>query len=734
MGDCFITRRGGGSSEVFGEITRDVNLIESVSSNDAITNIKAPLIPDESSATYESLTNSAYNVSYSPNGGYLVCLLKSSPWIAIYKITNDTYTQIANPSFAQQARQGGTTMAWTPDSQYLVVMLQASPWFVLYKRTGDIFARITNPGFTLNSDSNVCCSFSSDGRYLLTGGFELNAHKRTGDAFVTAYLGSANKSGANTCAISPDNSTIVFNELLEYEDIGMVGASHVFYKDSNEQFVRGANLNLYLSAITHFVWTQDSKYLIAKTYEPSDFYNYIEIYEKSNNVLTRTNEMYASDSFSAMGFTSNDEYLMCGQTNAQNILAYRFYKGNLINPVYVPTPSWGGLFNISFNNNHIAFAYSGISSRPVDWMRLECKSPWYNQKSLSTSNLNSTFNSMKISPDDKYLVIASSSGGAAIFRKENDGYVFHKTLRSSSFGYSSNDINFTPDGRLLVEVYSNNLYVYSVDNGNFASIGQVEDALSGNGIHGEASSVSPDGQLLAVCSGQSPYLNIFKITSNQLRKTSAFTTSPGASPMGCSWSPNGSYLCVVSNSSPHITIYKRVGDMLTIATQSTALLNTAGTCCSWSPDGRYLVIGHGASPYVNILEQVGDSFTKLTAPVTVPARPITSIRFSKDSKYLLACVSGAASNDKPLVYKISNGVFTSLVTPGKISSQAYLKLEITNNDNLVIYSRTSSPYLDCRELSKEAIKSNELLPAIQTGYVSATGDAGVMTSAKLTHY
>jgi WD40 repeat protein len=152
-----------GQQVVSGEYQEAINKFETV----------AQLIPFENPDVKVKLPNpdilptgSGRRTAFSPDDTYLAVAHNTSPFIAIYKRSGDTFTKLANPDILPTGTGFGT--AFSPDSTYLAVGHSNTPFITIYKRSGDTFTKLANPD-TLppaQSQHGGSVDFSPNGTYL----------------------------------------------------------------------------------------------------------------------------------------------------------------------------------------------------------------------------------------------------------------------------------------------------------------------------------------------------------------------------------------------------------------------------------------------------------------------------------------------------------------------------------------------------------------------------------------
>ena len=123
-------------------------------------------------------TGHGHGCSFSQDTNYLAVAHATTPFITIYKRSEDSFTKLSNPDVLPTGYGNGCS--FSQDTNYLAISHNSSPYVTIYKRLGDVFNKITNPDSII---PNNACSFSNDGNYLVTVGGNypyIYIYKRTG--------------------------------------------------------------------------------------------------------------------------------------------------------------------------------------------------------------------------------------------------------------------------------------------------------------------------------------------------------------------------------------------------------------------------------------------------------------------------------------------------------------------------------------------------------------------------
>lgn len=145
---------------------------------------------------------------------------------------------------------------------------------------------------------------------------------------------------------------------------------------------------------------------------------------------------------------------------------------------------------------------------------------------------------------------------------------------------------------------------------------------SKSGFRTFALAFSPDSTYLAAGYVGSPYLKLWKRTSDAFDDTTAtIDTAPTKLIQHIAWSSDSKYVSCLYSDTPWVYMLKRSGDSFTKLTQSyTSDISSNCNQSVFTQNGDYLIIKfYNASPYILIYKRDGDTFVKLPTIVTAPA-------------------------------------------------------------------------------------------------------------------
>ncbi len=191
---------------------------------------------------------------------------------------------------------------------------------------------------------------------------------------------------------------------------------------------------------------------------------------------------------------------------------------------------------------------------------------------------------------------------------------------------------------------------------------------------------SPDGALLAVAHGGSPYMTIY-LTSDWSKLANP-TTLPASTGYGCAFSPDGSLLAVAHGSSPYITIYN-TNDWSKLA--NPAILPPINAyCCAFSPDGGKLAVGHLDSPFLTIYNT--SDWSKIANPATLPANSVWGCAWSPDGSKLAVAHTGT-----PFLTIYNTGNWSKIANPATLPGTLGKDCAFSPDGTMLAVAHSGSP-------------------------------------------
>jgi len=164
---------------------------------------------------------------------------------------------------------------------------------------------------------------------------------------------------------------------------------------------------------------------------------------------------------------------------------------------------------------------------------------------------------------------------------------------------------------------------------------------------------------------------------------------PAGTVNGVAYSPDGKWLAVASGSTPYLILYKRTGDVFLKQPDLDGKPTSDCYCVAFSPNGKYFTVGTSGSTTVHY-KIVDDVFTKLTRPVSYPSGTVYGADYSEDGTYLALSQS---SSPYLVIYKIDDVVFTKLPDPETKPTAACHGIKFSHNGIYLAVSSDASPYM-----------------------------------------
>lgn len=120
------------------------------------------------STTIDTQPGVVYSMAWDPTGVYLAVAHGTSPYINVYKRSNDAFTKLANPYYLPSSLARSVT--WTTDSTRLVVGNSASPFITVYRKLADD-TLIKSDWTGVAADTPYVTMMSADSNFFLIGGY-----------------------------------------------------------------------------------------------------------------------------------------------------------------------------------------------------------------------------------------------------------------------------------------------------------------------------------------------------------------------------------------------------------------------------------------------------------------------------------------------------------------------------------------------------------------------------------
>jgi len=164
---------------------------------------------------------------------------------------------------------------------------------------------------------------------------------------------------------------------------------------------------------------------------------------------------------------------------------------------------------------------------------------------------------------------------------------------------------------------------------------------------------------------------------------------PAGTVNGVAYSPDGKWLAVASGSTPYLILYKRTGDVFLKQPDLDGKPTSDCYCVAFSKNGKYFTVGTSGST-TSHYKISGDVFTKLTRPVSYPAGTVYGADYSEDGTYLALSQS---SSPYLVIYKIDDVVFTKLADPETKPTATCHGIKFSHNGIYLAVSSDASPYV-----------------------------------------
>lgn len=277
---------------------------------------------------------------------------------------------------------------------------------------------------------------------------------------------------------------------------------------------------------------------------------------------------------------------------------------------------------------------------------------------------------------------------------------------------SINAVAFSPDGNLLGLAHGTSPFVTIYNTFDMSKVANpaVLPANIGRGI-----AFNPAGTLMAVAHASSPYITIYNTST--WAKLADPAVLPANLSVGVAFSPDGSKMAVVHSFAPYVTIYN-TSDWSKIADPAELPAST-GYSVAFSPDNSIMAVGHTSSPFLTMYNT--SNWTKIANPTTLPANTVFGVAFSPDGTKLATAHSGTPY---VTIYNTSN--WSKIADPATLPTGSGNGVDWSSDGTRLAVGHGTSPYITVYDTSNWAkINDPGSLPAGNaTGVAYSKGSGG----------
>jgi len=571
--------------------------------------------------------NSIKSLRWSNDSEYLACVGNSVPYVFVYKVDNDlnTFTYINVQSDYRLGFSTGlypTSCEWSGNSDYLFLGIQSTsaPYGWVLKRTGNKFVRISSKELNFTSSASFM-AMSPNGKYLIAN-LQYYPYwtmlKIEGDNYIQLPIPKSLSLGAVKNIVWSPNSEYVALSSLSARGIQMLKVENDIFTEIFFDIIPLANSN----ALNWCDWSPDGKYLALNGG------GLFMVYRLDNGVFYKTNyydiptTSISANRINGIAWAPDNDMIIISLIDYPYILTYNIkinsltdsknvYKGfnyTIIgNNVAAPLANNIGKIAVSRDNKNL------ITSQTINNYTIE------DGKFIAKGNTaNYLGRTIKYSKDNSSIAL-SYQGNANIyfFQKDND-FVSYLTTFGSSIGTNFDGLDFSYDNKYIAMAGGTAPYFrpvfYDSLSKNFNYCYNI-DVYPTSAAY--ACTFSPNDQYIAVGTGSTPFVTMYKI-GNEEKTMKSFTKLSNLSPLpeggvnAIAWDSTGTYLALAMSATPYVRIYKRTGD--SFARLNTAIdFNPAGNCrdIKYSNSDQYLAVSTDAAPFVIVYKIDGESYDKL---------------------------------------------------------------------------------------------------------------------------
>jgi WD40 repeat protein len=565
--------------------------------------------------TTEQPTGTGMFCEFSPDDKYLLVGHSTTPYFTMYKNNGDRFIKLPDLDGASLPAGNVTGGAWSPTGNYFALSCVSSPYIFMYKNNGDDnFTKLSTPlDVAITGSANSCC-FSKNGNHFVVafdGSPYINVYKDDGDDTFSQLsypvVGDLPTSNAKFCVFSPDDKYLVVLQASSTYVNVYKHTGDVFKKISNN-----FNSDPTVSTLGYqCAFSDDNMYVAVACVGAGGGVNAVNIFRRKDNFRKLLTD--APSWIPAGGdipgatplccdISSDGVYLAVGTGSSPYLYIYKNDGTGTFTKITAPSVA-SGVSDLKFSNNG-NYLMASAGSQPYYYI-FSRSSDTFSSMTLPISlPAGGSGKCCSVSNDGVYFVGAGSHGG---------GYnQYHLFKRSSNVltsliapvSFTTNqveDCSFSADGKFLTMGLINSPYL--------CILGRESDTFYNLSIMTLWASVyycdiSSDGTYVALAQGSS--LIILKKTNQTYfayLSTTSFTNC-----YGISFSSDSLYLSIGS------TMYKRTGDNF-YALNSYLIPSVGGTPVDFrfSFNKMYFAMVHNASPYIALFKYGGGRGTRLSS-------------------------------------------------------------------------------------------------------------------------
>ena len=664
------------------------NIFQSLPGTGVLTNTGGPrgyFIP------YSLGTSGQYKTSISPSGTYLVNISGSYPYAVIYKKVNGLWT-LLNTTFMSSYGLTALSVAWSANESLLAIGTATGGTYNIYTftKSGDTFT--FNAGILAGSSNMTTMSFDSTGNYFAAG--------NQASPFVYIYSISSN----------------TFTKIANPATLPNGAVNSLSWSSNNNLLACAGNLSPFINVYSYS--GSGTSTVFTKLVNP--------------NTLPSGNMFGVAFNNTSTGAINTLSLAMTGGSQA---LVYNLNLAGasttFVNTTTLSSPTAG--YDITWNSDGTSVFYTGGAGTAG------AQFVWgYNRSGVNTyTTITNIVNTASITgftsiigsaiiwtTTTNHLTLAyDANPGITEFSRSGDTFTDVDCWGRLAQGYGSQSYviasaaetmgRWNPGGSnypgtILATTQASALvpFYYNINGGTYTQITTVFTATTVGTIQDIA--WSPNGQILTVYGGTSPYIANYYVSGVGTSTTFTKLASPvslvpipsGGNAGQLAWSPDSSILMVAgSNTSPYIGWYSVTGTGIstTFTLGSSANFTTTVSAgvggSSISPDGNYLALqGGGNTLRIFSISYNGTATTFSSNGITIGSQPsqvITKLAWSPNGQYLAGARNAGATTQNLYVYQRTGNTFTN-VTPSVSSLNANMSTPVWSADSSRVYAFSES--------------------------------------------
>lgn len=515
----------------------------------------------------------------------------TTPFFAAFTRSGNTLTQITTPAMFGGPQVAGQQIAWTKDGQYLAIASTTSPYLGIYyyDSSANSVTRVASGSVPVPAAAVTAVAWDPTGTYLFVAVSATPffvVYKKTGTGSSATFTNVA-QSITQPTGTAVSLSITTFSGNKQFVALG-ASTQLLFYSFDTSTGLLADLQNISTSdQVQTCAWSPDGSLLALGTVST----NYLRLYSRTGNTLTSLG-LPASQPASGlygMSWSRDGSTLVMGSVGVPYQYAYTRNGTTLTaTPSFFSNAASATAYGNAFGSSHLAVA--------------ENVSPFLQLDSIPAADTTAPTSAPVLSLQDvlaskvSLAWTASSDSSVTAYAVRRDGNVITIVQPGVTTYVDSAVTNTTYSYDVLAldqagnSTASNAVSVTTSSDTSYSGLPGSVNAFDWRGRTYSGGQLTTVGSaVLAVAHVSTPFVTLLSRSGTTLSRL-AVPAVPPASASDVVWSPDGTLLLVSSGSSPYWFMYYWDGSTLTkVTTALPSIFANTGLALSWTPDGAYVI-------------------------------------------------------------------------------------------------------------------------------------------------